>query len=311
MNVDLPWMPARLEQRIGRVDRIGQRRLVHAVHLVGLGTAEEEVLARLVLRIGRERAALGAADNPLGARAELDVARVVFGDVRELPPPHRLPEEDEKGVRHASLEASAEEERIRLERARLLAAADRRGADHEEHPPDAFGRPRWTVLRRRRGLAQLPPGLVCLFAARFVDDRGSLVEETLLALHVSLAAPVLAGDSLAGELIALLAACRPDLARRASLTAVGRLEGLRTRLASQLAPLAAREAAISARDLNAHLPLQAGLFDRRALKLADEARNRHERDATESASRLHELSRRAEVELAGEPELVLVLGIAV
>ena len=35
VNLDLPWNPVRLEQRIGRVDRIGQHRMVHAVHLVG------------------------------------------------------------------------------------------------------------------------------------------------------------------------------------------------------------------------------------------------------------------------------------
>ena len=34
VNYELPWNPARLEQRIGRVDRIGQRRSVHAVSLV-------------------------------------------------------------------------------------------------------------------------------------------------------------------------------------------------------------------------------------------------------------------------------------
>src|SRR5262249_5327327 len=33
VNLELPWNPMRLEQRIGRVDRIGQRRTVHAIHL--------------------------------------------------------------------------------------------------------------------------------------------------------------------------------------------------------------------------------------------------------------------------------------
>ena len=34
VNLELPWNPMRLEQRIGRVDRIGQRRTVHAFHLI-------------------------------------------------------------------------------------------------------------------------------------------------------------------------------------------------------------------------------------------------------------------------------------
>ncbi len=40
VNLELPWNPMRLEQRIGRVDRIGQARTVHAVNLVAGGTAE-------------------------------------------------------------------------------------------------------------------------------------------------------------------------------------------------------------------------------------------------------------------------------
>ena len=34
INLELPWTPLRLEQRIGRVERIGQSRRVHAVHLL-------------------------------------------------------------------------------------------------------------------------------------------------------------------------------------------------------------------------------------------------------------------------------------
>ena len=34
VNLELPWNPMRLEQRIGRVDRIGQTSTVHAIHLV-------------------------------------------------------------------------------------------------------------------------------------------------------------------------------------------------------------------------------------------------------------------------------------
>ncbi len=51
VNVELPWNPMRLEQRIGRVDRIGQTRRVHAVHLVATGTSETEILRRLKYRV--------------------------------------------------------------------------------------------------------------------------------------------------------------------------------------------------------------------------------------------------------------------
>ena len=65
VNLELPWNPMRLEQRIGRVDRIGQTRRVHVVHLVARGTGESNILARLELRVSRAHHAVGA-PNPLG-----------------------------------------------------------------------------------------------------------------------------------------------------------------------------------------------------------------------------------------------------
>lgn len=44
VNVDLPWNPARLEQRIGRAHRIGQKNPVNVVNLVVESTIEERVL---------------------------------------------------------------------------------------------------------------------------------------------------------------------------------------------------------------------------------------------------------------------------
>ncbi|HXE80773.1 MAG TPA: DEAD/DEAH box helicase, partial [Vicinamibacterales bacterium] len=60
INLELPWTPLRLEQRAGRVDRLGQPRRVHAVHLVARGTGEETILARLHRRAGRAQAVLDA-----------------------------------------------------------------------------------------------------------------------------------------------------------------------------------------------------------------------------------------------------------
>ena len=62
VNLELPWNPMRLEQRIGRVDRIGQTRCVHAVHLVGDSTGELTLLARLERRLDRARAEIDAPD---------------------------------------------------------------------------------------------------------------------------------------------------------------------------------------------------------------------------------------------------------
>jgi hypothetical protein len=43
INYDIPWNPMRLEQRIGRVDRIGQNHTVRAINLVFDGSVEHRV----------------------------------------------------------------------------------------------------------------------------------------------------------------------------------------------------------------------------------------------------------------------------
>ena len=50
VNLDLPWNPAVLEQRIGRVYRMGQRRGVQVVNLVGQGSIEEGILSVLAFK---------------------------------------------------------------------------------------------------------------------------------------------------------------------------------------------------------------------------------------------------------------------
>lgn len=50
VNMDLPWNPAVLEQRIGRVHRMGQSRGVQVVNFVGQGSIEEGMLATLAFK---------------------------------------------------------------------------------------------------------------------------------------------------------------------------------------------------------------------------------------------------------------------
>ena len=50
VNMDLPWNPAKLEQRIGRVHRIGQRRGVQVINLVAQGSIEEGMLGVLAFK---------------------------------------------------------------------------------------------------------------------------------------------------------------------------------------------------------------------------------------------------------------------
>ncbi len=59
INYDLPWNPNRIEQRFGRIHRIGQREVCHLWNLVAMETREGEVFHRLFEKLEHERQALG------------------------------------------------------------------------------------------------------------------------------------------------------------------------------------------------------------------------------------------------------------
>ncbi|HEY8743501.1 MAG TPA: helicase-related protein, partial [Chloroflexota bacterium] len=59
VNYDLPWNPNRLEQRFGRIHRIGQTEVCHLWNLVAPETREGAVFQRLLSKLEQERQALG------------------------------------------------------------------------------------------------------------------------------------------------------------------------------------------------------------------------------------------------------------
>ena len=59
VNYDLPWNPNRLEQRFGRIHRIGQREVCHLWNLVAHETREGDVYRRLLDKLEEARRALG------------------------------------------------------------------------------------------------------------------------------------------------------------------------------------------------------------------------------------------------------------
>jgi superfamily II DNA or RNA helicase len=59
VNYDLPWNPNRLEQRFGRIHRIGQTEVCHLWNLVANETREGDVYQSLLKKLDEERAALG------------------------------------------------------------------------------------------------------------------------------------------------------------------------------------------------------------------------------------------------------------
>jgi SNF2 family DNA or RNA helicase len=79
VNYDLPWNPMRVEQRIGRLDRIGQKRPVRIYNLFCEGTVEERVLEVLEYRIGLFQESVGSLDPILG-EVERDIERLVLSD---------------------------------------------------------------------------------------------------------------------------------------------------------------------------------------------------------------------------------------
>ena len=59
VNYDLPWNPNRLEQRFGRIHRIGQTEVCHLWNMVAAETREGDVFQRLFEKLEVEREALG------------------------------------------------------------------------------------------------------------------------------------------------------------------------------------------------------------------------------------------------------------
>jgi superfamily II DNA or RNA helicase len=59
VNYDLPWNPNRIEQRFGRVHRIGQTEVCHLWNLVAEDTREGQVFQRLFEKLEEQRQALG------------------------------------------------------------------------------------------------------------------------------------------------------------------------------------------------------------------------------------------------------------
>ncbi|MBC9820518.1 helicase-related protein [Terrabacter sp. MAHUQ-38] len=75
VNYDLPWNPMRVEQRIGRVDRLGQTNVVQVFNFWIRGTIEERVLDVLENRIGIFEQTVGGLDPILGD-TETDLKRI-------------------------------------------------------------------------------------------------------------------------------------------------------------------------------------------------------------------------------------------
>jgi superfamily II DNA or RNA helicase len=89
VNVDLPWNPAVLNQRIGRVHRLGQPNPVRVVNMVAKGTIEEGMLSVLAFKSSLFAGVLdgGAADVQLGGTRLAKFMETVEATTAEIPAP--------------------------------------------------------------------------------------------------------------------------------------------------------------------------------------------------------------------------------
>jgi hypothetical protein len=92
VNFEPPWNPARLEQRIGRVHRLGQSRPVHVIHMLTTDSIEERVWETLRLK---KSLFAGVFDSPtgevsfarLGRKTVLQAVKEIFASQPGRPKP--------------------------------------------------------------------------------------------------------------------------------------------------------------------------------------------------------------------------------
>ena len=79
VNYDLPWNPMQIEQRLGRLHRIGQSHDVELTNLVTAGTIDDHLLRVLETKINLFELVVGELDMILGRISdELDLESAVF-----------------------------------------------------------------------------------------------------------------------------------------------------------------------------------------------------------------------------------------
>ena len=93
VNYDLPWNPMVVEQRIGRVDRIGQESpVISILNLVLENTIEDRILYRLYQRIGLFEETIGEIEPILGGQVQQLVEEALRASLSPEEQEHRADE---------------------------------------------------------------------------------------------------------------------------------------------------------------------------------------------------------------------------
>ena len=104
INFEPPWNPARLEQRIGRVHRMGQTQPVQVIHMLTEGSIEQRVWATMRLKRALftglfDSEADEISFEKLGRKSMLKVVQELYSDEAEGTPPDAAPPEQESAPR--------------------------------------------------------------------------------------------------------------------------------------------------------------------------------------------------------------------
>ena len=290
VNYELPWNPARLEQRIGRVDRIGQTRAVHALTLTAGDTAEDLVIRNMVRRLTRVVAALGREDR-LGVF--LDEARMAAIVIGGAGPPDA---------------SSGRPQNDLIERAPIGSPADESAAAVLQRTASLGSE----VVRARRGdvlvaairATQLPAGFFVVIACTAETVDGAVAAKRLVVLHAGCrpARPVShAGARADAEGVLTLAARTRDVDPSVESWFGDVCREHREAMAMAIE----RETALIG-EQSARAPVQSGLFERRAIDADERDTARAARFDREHRRRIAELQRTSALHLTCEPSLVLI-----
>lgn len=163
VNYDLPWNPMVVEQRIGRLDRIGQRAdKILILNLVAEDTIEDRILGRLYERIGIFESTIGEIDPILGEPVEALVSEALRG---------ALSPEDQKSRADQAADAMKDQ---RLQAETLANSADSLMAADQSFLDEIEG-----LIGRRK--VPLSPEIYA-YVAKFLKDRfaGSRFPEGLV-----------------------------------------------------------------------------------------------------------------------------------
>jgi hypothetical protein len=287
VNLELPWNPVRLEQRAGRVDRIGQTRPVHITLIVARHDAEAPVVLRLAERALAVREAIGGEWPDGGLVGEAAVrASVLAGAAVTL---------------DAGSTASWSPAKRWVRPARALARwlSRQRALQRRWRAPQGDGRcGRWTHATGPLAATRVADATTLIFSVPITDGAGTLVESH--AVGVRCAAPP-----------------RGLRWSRALLEAAGRVaahavDSRARRLARRLRPRLDLEVARE-RAIGNHLialcqrhEAQPGLFDHRARRTFQAGVRDADSVRDAVALRVSDLQLASAVE-AGSPSLVLAI----